>query len=133
MSDPAAVRAALQKGGVSDITTRGRRSGRLRRIEIVFHAIDGRIYITGMPGRRDWLANLAADPRLIFHLKRGPVADLPATARIVTDPVERRPVMESVTRLWGRPSQVEAFMASSPLIEVRFDDPSVLAADSPAV
>ena len=44
-----AVRRALGRGHVIDITTTGRKSGRPRRIEIVFHNIDGRIYISGTP------------------------------------------------------------------------------------
>ena len=42
--DPA-IRQALSRGQVIDITTTGRRTGIPRRIEIVFHNIDGRIYI----------------------------------------------------------------------------------------
>lgn len=128
MTHRADIAAALRQGGIIDITTTGRRSGRPRRIEIAFFHVDGRVYITGLPGRRAWLANLAADPRLVFHLKRGPVADLPATARIVTHEAERRPVMEHVTEVWGRQPQLEAFVAGSPLIEVIFDDDSLLAA-----
>src|SRR5690242_5603889 len=97
MTDP--IAAALSRGGTIDITTNGRRSVQPRRIEIVFHRIDGRIWISGIPSRRKraWLANLEADPRLTFHLK-GPVAvaDLPATARVVTDPEERRPILARV-------------------------------------
>lgn len=81
-----------------------------------------------MPGPRAWIANLEADPRLVFHLKRGPIADLPATARIVTDEATRRPIMERVTQAWNRQAQLEAFVASSPLIEITFDDPTLLAA-----
>jgi len=125
MPDPR-VADALRRGGLIDITTTGRRTGRPRRIEIVFFGIDGRVYITGSPGSRDWLANLQADPRLTFHLKRGVVADLPATARIVTDPVERRMVVETACRAWNRLDEVEAFAAGSPVIEVVFDeDPSL--------
>ncbi len=118
------IRRALERGHVIDITTTGRRSGEPRRIEIVFHAIDGRIYITGMPRGdrpRAWLRNLEADPRLTFHLK-GPVvvADLPATARIVTDADERRRVLEPVSRLWKQ--DLDAMVAHSPLIEVTFDE-----------
>jgi deazaflavin-dependent oxidoreductase (nitroreductase family) len=125
MPDPR-VADALRRGGLIDITTTGRRTGRARRIEIVFFGIDGRVYITGSPGSRDWLANLQADPRLTFHLKRGVVADLPATARIVTDPAERRMVVETACRAWNRLDDVEAFAAGSPVIEVVFDeDPSL--------
>lgn len=136
MTDPArtttadhdAVALALRTGGVIDITTTGRRSGEPRRIEIVFFALDGRVWISGMPGPRDWLLNLEADPRLTFHLKNGPVADLPARARIVTDEPTRRSIMERVTRAWKREAQLEAFVAQSPLIEIIFDDPTLLAA-----
>lgn len=117
--------AALRQGGVIDITTTGRRSGEPRRIEITFFNLGGTCYITGSPGSRAWLANLKADPRLIFHLKRGPVADLPATARLVTDPSERRLVAVAACEAWNRPGDVDAFVAGSPVIEVRFEDPAL--------
>ena len=85
MSDPDAIAAALRQGGLIDITTTGRRSGRPRRIEIVLFSFEDRLYISGLPGRRAWLANLHADPRLTVHLKRGVRADLPAHARIISD------------------------------------------------
>ena len=127
MTDPDKVADALRAGGIIDITTTGRKSGQPRRIEIVFFHVDERVYITGLPGKRAWLANLDADPRLTFHLKKGLTADLPATARIVTDQAERRPVLERVCRDWGRESQTEAFVVGSPLIEVIFGDDSLLA------
>ena len=117
------IRRALTEGGIIDITTTGRRSGRPRRIEIVFHVIGGRTYISGMPRadrKRRWLSNLEADPRLTVHLKRGVVADLPATARIVTDIAERRAILEHVARSWRR-TDVDAMVAHSPLIEVTID------------
>ena len=121
MDDP--IRTALSRGGRIDITTTGRATGRPRRIEIVFHRIDGRMWISGIPSsrRRSWLANLAADPRMIVHLK-GPiaVADLPATARIVDDPAERRTILERVARAWGR-TDLDRMVAQSPLIEVILD------------
>jgi deazaflavin-dependent oxidoreductase (nitroreductase family) len=116
------IRRALSRGHLIDLTTTGRRTGQPRRIELVFHAIDGHIYISGMPGfPRSWLANIRADPRVTFHLK-GPVkADLPATAREVTEPVERRQVMEQVARNWGR-TDVDRMVVQSPLIEVIPDE-----------
>jgi deazaflavin-dependent oxidoreductase (nitroreductase family) len=122
MDDP--IRAALSRGGTIDITTTGRESGLPRRIEIVFHRIDGRIWISGIPSarRRSWLANLEADPRLTVHLK-GPVAvaDLPATARIVDDESERRHILERVARAWQR-TDLERMVQHSPLIEVTIDE-----------
>jgi deazaflavin-dependent oxidoreductase (nitroreductase family) len=116
------IEAALRHGHTIDITTTGRRSGEPRRIEIVFHNIDGRIWITGTPRanrKRAWLYNLEADPRLTFHLKGNVVADLPATARVVTDEAERRHVLEPVSRLWRQ--DLEVMTLHSPLIEVTFD------------
>jgi deazaflavin-dependent oxidoreductase (nitroreductase family) len=124
VNDPQAIAAALGRGGTIDITTTGRRSGRPRRIEIVFFGFDGRIYISGAPGRRAWLANLKADPRLTFHLKRGARADLPATARIITDEAERRPILERICAIWNSLDRIEAFVARAPLVEVTVGDPS---------
>jgi deazaflavin-dependent oxidoreductase (nitroreductase family) len=114
------VRSALDRGGIVDITTTGRRSGEPRRIEIVFHNVDGRIVISGMPRRdrtRAWIHNLEADPRLTVHLKQAVVADLPGTARVVTDEAERRALLVHVARNWNR-TDVDAMVAWSPLIEV---------------
>jgi len=122
------IRAALAKGGVIDITTRGRKSGEARRIEIVFHDFDGRRYITGMPGKRAWYANLLADPSFIFHLKAGPMADLPARATPITDPAERRPILEKVVVVWNQQSRLERFVSDSPLVEVTFDDGDLVSA-----
>ena len=120
------IAAALRQGGIIDITTNGRTSGQPRRIEIVFFHVDGHVYITGTPGTRAWLANLKADPSMTFHLKRGPTADLPAKARVVTDESERRAVATAACTAWNRPDQIEDFVAGSPVIEVRFDDRSLL-------
>jgi deazaflavin-dependent oxidoreductase (nitroreductase family) len=121
-----AVRAALTQGGVIDLTTTGRRTSQPRRVEIVFHAVDGRIVISGMPRRekRAWLANIEADPRVTIHLKRGVVADLPGAARVVTDEGERRELLEHVARTWGR-DDVEVMVRYSPLIEVVLDKRAV--------
>ena len=117
------IRTALSRGGTIDITTTGRQSGLPRRLEIVFHRIDGRMWISGMPSprKRAWIANLEADPHLTVHLK-GPVAvaDLPATARVVVDETERRHVLDRVARAWRR-TDVDRMVAESPLIEVTID------------
>jgi len=121
-----AIRAALTEGGLIDLTTTGRRTGEPRRVEIVFHAIDGRIVISGMPRRekRAWLANIEADPRVTIHLKRDVVADLPGAARVVTDEAERRALLAHVARTWGR-DDVEVMVRYSPLIEVVLDERAV--------
>ena len=126
--DPNVTRA-LARGQTIDITTTGRVSGQPRRIEIVFHNFDGRIYISGIPHAdrtRAWLLNLQANPALTFHLKGSVAADLPATARVITDPAERRDVLEQVARVWRR--DPEAMVLHSPLIEVTIPGYEVAAA-----
>jgi deazaflavin-dependent oxidoreductase (nitroreductase family) len=117
------VREALSRPqSVIDITTTGRKSGEPRRLEIVVHNIDGRLYISGAPSRqrRSWLANLDANPNFTVHLKRGVKADLPATAREISEPKERRQILEGIARHWGR-GDVDTMMKYSPLIEVTID------------
>jgi deazaflavin-dependent oxidoreductase (nitroreductase family) len=114
------VREALSRPlTVVDISTTGARSGKERRIEIVMHNIGGRLYISGQPSRkrRSWLANLEKNPKFALHLKRGVHADLPATAREITDQAERREVLEHVARNWKR-TDVDTMVEYSPLIEV---------------
>jgi deazaflavin-dependent oxidoreductase (nitroreductase family) len=118
-----AIIEALSQGRTIDMTTTGRRSGLPRRIEIVFHNFDGRIYISGLPraGRtRAWIHNLSANPRLTVHLKGTVAADLPATARIITDEAERRAVFAWIVQAWlGQ--DVETMTLHSPLIEVTIE------------
>jgi len=115
------IKRALSRGHLVDITTTGRKTGEPRRIELVFHNFDGRVYISGMPGRRSWLANLEADPDFVFHLK-GPIkADLPARARVIKDPAERRDVLTRVAGVWRR-TDLDRMINTSPLIEVEFED-----------
>jgi hypothetical protein len=126
-----AIRRVLRHGHTIDITTTGRVTGEPRRIEIVYHSFGGRIYISGIPNprhERAWLLNLRADPRLTFHLKALVQADLPGTAREITDPAERRPILELVAKAWRR-TDVDTMVAHSPLIEVTLDGFEPAAAD----
>ena len=117
---------ALKAGGVCDITTIGARSGLPRRIEIVFHHFDGEYYITGRPGaKRDWLANLIANPGFTLHLKGDVQADFDATAEAITEEQERAEVLYRIlTESWGNePSKANhilpRWVAGAPL--VKFD------------
>ncbi|HEX4402100.1 MAG TPA: nitroreductase/quinone reductase family protein [Galbitalea sp.] len=116
------VSNALANDQVIDITTIGRKSGEPRRIEIWFHRLEGRFYITGTPDRpRSWYANLEANPMFVFHLKTTTIADLHATARLIAEPSERglvfAGILPSATALSTKASWVE----NSPLVEVVFD------------
>lgn len=116
------IREQLQQGQTIDITTTGRSSGRPSRIEIAFQNIDGTVYISGLPGKRDWYANLVANPGFTFHLKQSVAADLPAHARPITDPAERRAVLAPFTANWNYSNDLEKWLADSPLVEVTFDE-----------
>jgi deazaflavin-dependent oxidoreductase (nitroreductase family) len=119
------VSRALRHGQTIDITTIGRKTGQPRRIEIVDHVIDGRIYISGMPRadrKRAWLLNLEADPRVVVHLKGPVVADVPATARVITDPVERQWLAEWISTHAWRNQDPATMTAYAPMIEVIADD-----------
>jgi deazaflavin-dependent oxidoreductase (nitroreductase family) len=112
------VGTALYRSQIIDITTTGRRTAAPRRIEIFLHAEDGVLFITGMPRpghARAWIYNIAADPRVTVHLKVGVTADVAAMARVVTDPVEARPLIEAAARRWRR-DDIEEMIAHSPLI-----------------
>jgi len=117
------IRQALGKDRVIDMTTIGRTSGQPRRKETWFHNIDGKIYLTGTPGKRDWYANLLANPSFTFHLKESAQADLAAHARPVTDLAERKAVLTRILSKIGRAaSDLPAWEDGSPLVEVTFDD-----------
>lgn len=72
---------------------------------------------------RDWIYTIAADPRVVVHLKQSVVADLPATALVVTDPDQRRPLIEAAAKRWGR-TDVSEMLLHSPLIMLTVDDDS---------
>ena len=125
MNDEAARALAVDQ--VIDITTTGRKSGEQRRIEIWYHRLGDRYYITGAPGQpRSWYANLVAQPAFTFHLKRSATADLAATARPITDHGEREKVFSGLlpslgpfTAAPGREPAV--WIDESPLVVVLFD------------
>lgn len=113
------TRTALTTGRTIDITTTGRKSGQPRRIEIWFHNLAGKLYITGTPGTRDWYANLVAHPSFTFHLKEGVTADLPARAIPITDPAERRAILEQIVKRVNSSTDLERWVEASPLVEVQ--------------
>ena len=122
---------ALRSDRTIDIVTRGALTGQPRRIEIWFHRIDDRYFITGIPGEahnpdvrrpRDWLANLVVNPEFEFHLKESTTAVLQARARPVTDPELRRRVMTAPETQWYREQghALADLIENAPLVEVLF-------------
>lgn len=115
-----------------DITTIGARTGRPRRIEIWFHYLRGRWYLSGMPGPKAWVANLIANPAFTFHLTHGVRADLPAQARPIRDLEERRIVFTAMLEVYNLPANparipqpiaLRDLLPDAPLLEVTFAVP----------
>jgi deazaflavin-dependent oxidoreductase (nitroreductase family) len=115
------VKRALERDQTIDITTTGRKTGLPRRIEIWFHNLDGHLYITGLPGRRDWYANVQANSEFIFHLKESVQADLSARARPIVDETERRAILTRILQNLGGQRDLEEWVARSPLVEVELN------------
>ncbi len=117
------VQRALENDRTIDITTTGRTSGRPRRIEIWMYRYDGRVFLSGSPGTRDWYANLVRHPKFTFHLKGSVQADLPAVAHPITDETERREVIRGIREDLGRGTHgLDDWVARSPLMEVEFGE-----------
>lgn len=122
------IQQILERGGVADITTIGRKTGLPRRIEIDFHHSDTGFFLTGRPGvKRDWLANLIANPQFTLHLKRGVSADLAAIAKPIDDPAERAAVLyRLLTDSWGvdpdkARRDLSAWVDSAPLVRFKVE------------
>ncbi|MDP9026650.1 MAG: nitroreductase/quinone reductase family protein [Actinomycetota bacterium] len=117
------IERALAADRVIDITTTGRKTGEARRIEIWYHRIDGRYYITGTPGARGWYANLLEHPEFTFHLKESAQADLLAHATPVLG-AEKVRILDAITAaiaaaMPGRGVTLDE--ETSPLVEVTLD------------
>lgn len=121
-----AVKEAMDRGGIADITTIGRKTAKPRRIEIYFHHFDGEYYLTGRHGaKRDWEANIIANPEFTLHLKRGITVDVPVVGEPEPDPEERARILRrALIESWDSPpDRVEAslhkWVEGSPFIRFK--------------
>ncbi|HEY2268000.1 MAG TPA: nitroreductase/quinone reductase family protein [Streptosporangiaceae bacterium] len=117
----AAVNSTLSKNHTVSITTTGRKTGQPRTIEIWFHRVDGRYYLSGLPGKRGWLANLLADPGFVIHFTESAGIGARARALPVTDPADRRRILTAIGRS-SRLGDVDTLIAGSPLVEFVIDE-----------
>jgi deazaflavin-dependent oxidoreductase (nitroreductase family) len=115
------ITQALQRDRTIDIITTGRKSGKPRRTEVWFYRAGGKFYLSGSPGRRDWHANLLANPQFTLHLKESIKADLPARAVPIIDESARRQIMSEILRDLNMSRDLEAWIKGSPLIEIVFE------------
>ena len=118
---PEDIRSILKADEVVDITTTGRKSGDARRIEIRLHALDGKLYITGRPGRpRSWYANMVAKAAFTLHLKQDLKRDVLCNAIPITEDGARRNVFELMLTQESSMAHmdVDEWNKVSPLVEV---------------
>ena len=112
MADP----RGLARYRTIDLSTIGRQSRRWRRIEIWWFEFEDRLIITGTPGRRDWLANLRADPQLVIHTPEG---DFVGSALEVLDPTFRRRFFESRAARWySTQAELDQLIDRAPMVEI---------------
>ncbi|GIF17335.1 hypothetical protein Ate02nite_00650 [Paractinoplanes tereljensis] len=109
---------ALERQQTVEITTVGRRSGRAQRIETWRYRAAGRYWLTGSPGRRDWYANLLAQPAFTLHLAD---RELAVRGRVVTDPDERARVFGEIVPGLEWAGSLDSWLAGSPLVEILLD------------
>jgi hypothetical protein len=127
------ISRALSRDRTIDIITTGAKTGLPRKTEIWFTKIGKRIFICGTPDaegkngprrRRDWLANLKANPEFLFCLKESLAVELSARAVVIVDPEDRRRIMSVPETEWYREQvdSVEDLVENSPIVEVFFKD-----------
>ncbi len=102
-----------------ELTTIGRNSGTSSRIEIWWFHVDGRFIITGTPGKRDWYANVLANPHVVVHAAG---SDVTGRAAPILDTAFRRRVFTHPEVEWYRTqAELERLVATSPMIEINLD------------
>jgi hypothetical protein len=117
----AKIRRALENDRLVDITSTGRYSGMPHHMEIWFHYVDGELYLSGKPGRRDWYANMRAKPEITFHLKQSLQMDIPAQAEAITDEAARRQILARILQRTPYLDELEAWIDGSPLVHITLD------------
>ncbi|MBI4201792.1 MAG: hypothetical protein HY532_01580 [Chloroflexi bacterium] len=85
-------------------TMKRRRNGLPRTLETTYVWDGGdRIYLSGYPGKRDWVANMAAYPEVTVHTVEGDRwYDIPARARVLRNREERLPHLFAFIENWAK-------------------------------
>lgn len=106
----------LSRTRTIDLTTIGRRTGEPRTVEIWWFHVDGRFIITGTPGRRDWLANVRANPAVVVSADD---QSFDATATEIGDTGFKRRVFTDPQIGWYRTqAELDHLVADAPMIEI---------------
>lgn len=107
---PNELKHALSRDFFIRFTAIGRRTGTPRTTETTFvwnaeSTGPNRIYVSGYPGKRDYVANALANPTVTIHtVEHGVYFDIPAVARVITDRNDRTgPLLAFLDRWANRP------------------------------
>lgn len=100
---PDALVAILGNSFFIRFSVLGKRSGELRTVETTYVWDGGsRLYISGYPGKRDWVANIAVSPRVTVHtVEGGRGYDILAVARVLRSRHERTPHLLAFLSRWA--------------------------------
>ncbi len=104
MTPDDAFRRILDASFVIRVSHVGRKTGRPRVLETTYYW-DGRnkIYLSGYPGRRDWVANMSANPNLTLYTVEGGIwMEARVLARVVRNRRERMPFIINYVEHWSR-------------------------------
>ena len=112
------IKKALQEDRLVDIMAIGRKTGQPHKFEIMLRRHGGKYYIAGQPQPKDWYANLLAEPHITLHLKQSVQAELPATARVVTDNATRRQLFQLFFGESELMDDIEAWVINAKLMEI---------------
>ncbi len=100
---PDDLRQILDRSFFIRTTTTRSRSGRPYTFETTYTwDRDRKLYLSGYPGRRDWVANLAREATVTVHTVEGDSwYDMPGRARVLRDREERLPHLLAFVARWA--------------------------------
>ena len=97
------VQNYLRNGFVMHTTLSRKRTGGNYNLETTF-VWDGAdcLYLSGYPGKRDWVANMASNPQVVVHIYCGEVIwDIYSYATVLRDRDERIPHLLNFINHWA--------------------------------
>lgn len=126
---PEDLRRTLDRSFVIRTTMTRRRSGGKRTVETTY-TWNGRdrVYLSGYPGRRDWVANMASNPSVVVTTVEGERCyEIPATALVLKDRNERVEHLLAFIERWAErpdfPRRRFAFLLGAIRLNRRFHLP----------
>jgi hypothetical protein len=86
------------------ISIKGRKTKTLRVVELTYYWDgDKKIYLSGYPGKRDWIANMKTHQNVILHtVEFEPKWDISSKARIVENQEERITYILNYIERWSK-------------------------------